>query len=61
MHLPHCVYKVSGAEQAAKGLKRSNSMFAEVGAAAPPMGDLLTNRPANQTPTNKAASLGSTH
>lgn len=55
------MYKASRAEQPKKGLKRSNGMLGEVRAAAPPpllFGDSLTNRPANQTPTNKDASLG---
>lgn len=32
-------------------------MLAEVGAAAPPMGDSLTNSPANQTPINTLLGL----
>lgn len=61
MHSQHFMYKASGAEQPVKRLKRSTGALVGVGAAAPALGHSLTNSPANQTPANKAASLGDTH
>ena len=61
MHLQHLMYKVSGAEQPGTSWKGQMVCWQKWEQLHLPLGALLTNSRANQTPTNKAASLGWTH